>query len=97
MKLRFAALALALALAGCQVQERTAPGTVVGVQEARPALSEELLQFDDDNLRFPEVAWKVEIQLDDGSHVTATTSGARRYLPGERVRLILDADGALLL
>jgi hypothetical protein len=97
MRIRFAALALALLLAGCQVQEPTAPGTVVAVQETRQALPEELLRFDDDDLRFPEVAWKVEVQLDDGSHVTATTTGARRYAPGERVRLVIDADGALLL
>jgi hypothetical protein len=97
MRIRFAALALALVLAGCQVQEPTAPGTVVAVQETRQALPEELLRFDDDDLRFPEVAWKVEVQLDDGSHVTATTTGARRYAPGERVRLVIDADGALLL
>ena len=45
----------------------------------------------------PEVAWKVEVQLDDGSQVTAVRTGARRYVPGERVRLLIDADGALLL
>ena len=92
------ALFLALALAGCHAQELTAPGTVVAVQEQRPhQVPEELLQFDDDNLRMPEVAWKVEVQLDDGSYVTAVTSGSRRYVPGERVRLLIDADGALLL
>lgn len=88
----------ALLLAGCHAQELTSPGTVVAVQEQRPhPVPEELLQFDDDNLRMPEVAWKVEVQLDDGSHVTAIASGARRYTPGERVRLLIDADGALLL
>ena len=90
--------AAALLLAGCQVPEQTAPGTVIAVQEARPHhVPEELLQFDDDNLRMPEVAWKVEVQLDNGSHVTAVTSGPRRYTPGERVRLLIDADRALLL
>jgi len=68
------------------------------MDEAHTApLPEELLRFDDDNLRVPEVAWKVEVQLDDGSHVTAIQTGARRYAPGERVRLLIDADGALLL
>jgi hypothetical protein len=91
-------LAAALLLAGCHAQELTSPGTVVAVQEHRPNhVPEELLQFDDDNLRMPEVAWKVEVQLDDGSHVTAVASGSRRYMPGERVRLLIDADGALLL
>ena len=88
----------ALFLAGCQVPERTAPGTVVAVEEARPHhVPEELLKFDDDNLRMPEVAWKIEVQLDDGSHVTAVTSGPRRYTPGDRVRLLIDAERALLL
>jgi hypothetical protein len=90
--------AAALLLAGCQVPERTAPGTVVAVEEARPHhVPEELLKFDDDNLRMPEVAWKVEVQLDDGSHVTAMASGSRRYTPGDRVRLLIDAERALLL
>ena len=97
MKRLLPALALALALAGCQVGPRTTPGTILSVQEAHQVLPEELLKFDDDSLRLPEVAWKVEVQLDDGSHVTAVRSGARRYVPGERVRLLIDADGALLL
>jgi outer membrane lipoprotein SlyB len=90
-------LAAALALAGCQVQEPTSLGTVLSVQEAKQALPEDLLKFDDDNIRVPEVAWQVEVQLDDGSQVTALQSGSRRYAPGERVRVLVDADGALLL
>jgi outer membrane lipoprotein SlyB len=89
--------AVALALAGCQVQEPTASGTVLSVQEAKRALPEDLLKFDDDNIRVPEVAWQVEVQLDDGSQVTTLQSGSRRYAPGERVRVLVDADGALLL
>jgi hypothetical protein len=90
-------LAAALALAGCQVQEPTVPGTVLSVQEAKQALPEDLLKFDDDSLRMPEVAWKVAVQLEDGSQVTALHTGSRRYAPGERVRVLVDADGALLL
>jgi hypothetical protein len=98
MSLKALFIAAALLAAGCQVQEPTAPGTVVDVREAHTApIAEELLKFDDDNLRVPEVAWKVDVQLDDGSYVTATHTGARRYAPGERVRLVIDADGALLL
>lgn len=89
-------LAAALALASCQVQEPTTPGTVLSVQEAKQALPEELLKFDDDSLRMPEVAWQVDVQLDDGSQVSLHT-GSRRYAPGERVRVLVDADGALLL
>ncbi len=95
--MRWLILASALALAGCQVQEPMATGTVLRVQEAKQALPEELLKFDDDNIRVPEVAWQVEVQLDDGSQVTTLQSGSRRYAPGERVRLLVDADGALLL
>ena len=97
MKRLLSALALALALAGCQVEPATLPGTVLSVQEEKQALSEDLLRFDDDSLRLPEVAWQVEVQLDDGTSVTAIHSGGRRYAPGERVRLLIDADGALLL
>ena len=97
MKRLLSALAVALVVAGCQVEPTTTPGTVLSVQEEKQALSEDLLRFDDDNLRLPEVAWKVEVELDDGTQVTAIHSGARRYVPGERVRLLVDADGALLL
>jgi outer membrane lipoprotein SlyB len=97
VKRLLSALVLALALAGCQVEPTTLPGTVLSVQEEKQALSEGLLRFDDDNLRLPEVAWQVEVQLDDGTSVTAIHSGGRRYAPGERVRLLIDADGALLL
>ena len=50
----------------------------------------------DDPPIVPEVAWKVEVRLDDGSEVTVTTHG-RRYEPGERVRLLEDEHGELLL
>ena len=90
-------LALALGLAACQIEPATRPGTILSVHEAHQVLPDELLKFDDDHLALPEVAWKVEVELEDGSHVTATHTGARRYMPGERVRLLIDADGALLL
>lgn len=90
-------LALALGLAACQIEPATTPGTILSVREAQEVLPDELLKFDDDHLALPEVAWKVEVELEDGSHVTATHTGARRYMPGERVRLLIDADGALLL
>ena len=90
-------MALALGLAACQIEPATTPGTILSVQEAHQVLPEELLKFDDDHLALPEVAWKVEVELEDGSHVTAIHTGARRYMPGERVRLLIDADGALLL
>ena len=66
-----------LALGACQVQEPTARGTVLSVQEAKQALPEDLLKFDDGNLRLPEVAWHVEVQLDDGSQVSTLHTGDR--------------------
>ena len=95
--MRILLLSILLALGACQVQEPTARGTVLSVQEAKQALPEDLLKFDDDNIRVPEVAWQVEVQLDDGSQVTTLQSGSRRYAPGERVRVVVDGDGALLL
>jgi outer membrane lipoprotein SlyB len=97
MKRILSVFAIALFLAGCQVEPATLTGTVLSVEETRQHLPEDLLKFDDDSLRLPEVAWKVEVQLDDGSQVTAVRSGARRYVPGERVRLMIDTDGTLLL
>jgi hypothetical protein len=91
-------LAALLALAACQHKESTLGGTVVEVAEA--ALAEE--PADDAGKSYeppmvPEVAWKVDVQLDDGSTVSVLHSGPRRYEPGERVRMILDSDGELLL
>ena len=97
MKRLLSVLLATLVLAGCQVEPATSAATVLSVQEQKQMLPEDLLKFDDDNLRFPEVAWQVEVELKDGSRVIATHSGARRYVPGERVRVIVDEDGALLL
>lgn len=89
--------AAVVVLAGCQVQQPTAPGTVVGVREAPAEVPEDLLRFDEGNLRLPEVAWKVDVQLDNGDAVTVTHGGERRFEPGERVRLLVGEEGALLL
>lgn len=97
MKSLIAAIVLGLALAACGTREPIAEGTVVSVQEI--VQHEEL----DDSGRYyeppmvPEVAWKVGVRLDDGSEVTLGHRGDKRYAPGERVRLLLDEEGALLL
>jgi outer membrane lipoprotein SlyB len=91
-----AAAALALTLAGCHLDQPTIGGTVVTVVEtAGGEDSEQSPRYYDPPL-VPEVAWKVEVRLDDGSEVTVTSHG-RRYEPGERVRLLKDEDGELLL
>jgi outer membrane lipoprotein SlyB len=97
--LRVLGLVLALGLAGCQLEEPPlVGGTVVSVVEAERATdeSEESSRYYEPPM-WPEVAWKVEVRLDDGAAVTVTHEGPRRYEAGERVRLLVDADGALLL
>jgi hypothetical protein len=90
--------ALLLALAGCQIQEPTMPGTVVSVVaiERSEADADEPWKYYEDPL-VPEVAWQVEVRLKDGSAVTVTHAGPRRYEAGERVRVLRDQEGALLL
>jgi hypothetical protein len=90
-------VAAILALAGCQVQKPTVGGTVLAVTEI-PHLEEleESAKYYEGPL-VPEVAWTVEVRLDDGRAVSVTQSGARRYEPGERVRLLVDRHRALLL
>ena len=91
-------VAALLTLAGCQLQEPTVPGTVVSVvaiEQPAPD-SEESAKYYDDPL-VPEVAWQVEVRLKNGSAVTVTHEGPRRYEPGERVRVLLEEERALLL
>ena len=45
----------------------------------------------------PEVAWRVQVRLEDGRAVTVTETGERRYEPGQRVRVVLSENDALLL
>ncbi|HWM43792.1 MAG TPA: hypothetical protein VNP36_15255 [Burkholderiales bacterium] len=91
-----AVLVLAVALAGCQIDEPTIGGTVLAVVEADGGEDPVDSPMYYDPPIVPEVAWKVEVRLDDGSEVTVTTHG-RRYEPGERVRLLKDEHGELLL
>lgn len=92
-----AILAAAASLAACQIEDAAAWGTVVSVQDAeRGEHFEDLAKYDDHPL-VPEVGWEIVVQLDDGAAVTVMHNGTRRYEPGERVRLLVDDDGALLL
>jgi hypothetical protein len=93
-----AILAAAASLAACQIEEAAAWGTVVSVQDAEGGEHlEDLARYDDDHPLVPEVGWEIVVQLDDGAAVTVMHNGTRRYEPGERVRLFVDDDGALLL
>jgi hypothetical protein len=95
--LRALLLAALLALAGCVHEEPTVAGTVLSVLELdlggepdNPA------KYYEDPL-VPEVAWQVEVRLDDGAAVSVLHHGPRRFAPGERVRVLRGSDGALLL
>jgi outer membrane lipoprotein SlyB len=95
-------LAAAASLAACGLEgavgdDTFAWGTVLTIQDAdRGEESEEAAKHDDHPL-VPEVGWEIVVQLDDGAAVTLMHNGTRRYEPGERVRLLIDDDGALLL
>lgn len=99
MALRALLVAALVALAGCQHPEPPLlAGTVIDVAEAQAPAEEP----DDSGKAYeppmvPEVAWKVDVRLDDGSTVSVIHNGARRYGPGDRVSMIIDSDGALLL
>jgi outer membrane lipoprotein SlyB len=82
-----ALLGAAALLSACGTREPIAEGTVVSVQEV----------VHHEAPMVPEVAWKVDVRLDDGSEVTLGHKGDKRYAPGERVRLLIDEEGALLL
>ena len=91
-------LAALIALGGCELDEPLiAWGTVVSVQE------KEVLDSPDDSGKHyehplvPEVAWKLEVQLDDGTAVTVVANDSRRYTPGDRVRMLKTDEAVLLL
>jgi outer membrane lipoprotein SlyB len=99
-------LALTLAatffLAGCQADDATLGGTVLAVTEAEHAddlvrrdLEQSAKTYDDPLV--PEVAWKVDVRLDNGQEVSVIQNGSKRPEPGQRVRLLIDSDGELLL
>ena len=72
-------------------------GTVLHVEEVERVEQAELDWRHYEDPLVPEVGWRVEVRLDDGSTVTLTHAGTRRYEPGERVRLLVDSQGELLL
>ena len=72
-------------------------GTVMNVMEIDLGIEPQNPARHYEDPLVPEVAWKVQVQLDDGSAVTVKHHGERRYEPGERVRLLVDRYGALLL
>ena len=97
MRALFAAVLLGLALGACGTHEPTAEGTVVSVQEiVQPEERDDSGRYYEPPM-VPEVAWKVDVRLDDGSELTVPHKGEKRYAPGERVRVLIDEEGALLL
>jgi hypothetical protein len=87
-------LAALLALGGCEFDEPIiAWGTVVSVQE-----KEAVESLDDSGKHYehplvPELAWKLEVRLDDGATIVHDSS--RRHAPGERVAVLIPVAHAL--
>jgi outer membrane lipoprotein SlyB len=92
-----AGLFVAVQLAGCEAEDFVTWATVLDVQDADAAPLPKDLDLRDDDLRIPEVGWKLELRLDDGETVSVTRNGGRRFQPGDRVRLLRSDDGELLL
>jgi len=100
--LRVAALAVASVfvtaqLAACEGDDFAIGATVLGVEEVEAGKQPEELTLRDEDLRIPEVGWRIELRLDDGGNVSLERSGGRRLQPGERVRVLKSDDGELLL
>jgi hypothetical protein len=86
-------VAALLVLGGCQLDDPIAWGTVVSVQEKYVVESVEDSGKHYEHPFVLEVAWKVEVRLDDGATVTQDSS--RRYTPGERVPVLIPVAHAL--
>lgn len=95
----FSALALFVAanVSGCDADDFAVWATVVGVEELDAGPQPAELTLRDEDIRIPEVAWRIELRTDDGQTVNVQRQGSRHYEPGERVQLIRTDDGDLLL
>lgn len=91
------ALFVAATLSGCEADEFTVWATVVGVEELDTGQPPPELNLRDEDIRIPEVAWKIEVRTDDGQTASVQRQGGRHYEPGERVRVIRTDEGDLLL
>jgi hypothetical protein len=91
------AAGMALFLTACGPEDFTTWATVTAVQEVETAEAPETSTAYDDDLRLPQPGFRLELQLEDGATLSVEQKRNRRYEPGERVRLIRDAEGDLLL
>jgi hypothetical protein len=91
------AAGMALLLTACGPEDFTTWATVTAVQEVETAEASEASPAYDEDLRLPEPGFRVELRLDDGATLSLEQKRSRRYETGERVRLIRDAEGELLL
>jgi hypothetical protein len=92
-----ASLAAAALLGACQLEDPIAWGTVVSAEELVYSEDEVNLPRYYEHPLAPEAGWEIVVQRDDGAPVTLMHNGTRRYEPGERVRLLVDEAGTLLL
>jgi hypothetical protein len=78
-------------------EDFTTWATVTAVQEVETAEAQEEAGPHEEDLRAPPPHFELELRLDDGEMLSLQHNGARRYMPGERVRLLKDDAGELLL
>lgn len=95
--LRTLVLVAAATLSACEAEDFTIPATVVGVEEVEQGEERQQSALHDEDLGIPGIGWRVDLRLDDGENVSLTHNGARRYQPGDHVRLLKADDGRLLL
>ena len=92
-----AGLFIAFSLSACDAEDFTTWATVTAVQEVETAEPQEEPGPREEDLRVPQPHFEVELRLDDGETLSLQHNRGRRYMPGERVRVIRDDSGELLL
>lgn len=90
-------LFIVVSLSACDAEDFTTWATVTAVQEVETGEAHEEPGPREEELRIPDANFQVELRLDDGETLSLQHNGERRYTPGERVRLIKDHLGELLL
>ena len=98
------ALALSAALAACGPGDPTSAGaealtwgTVEALQDAGEADPQAEPAADYEHSLLSDPGEELVVRLDDGTRVTVMASAGRRYESGQRVRVLVGPEGALLL
>ena len=89
-------LFIAFSMSACSPEDFTTWATVTSVRELEVPEPDQHRLYDDD-LRVPPPHYQVDLRLEDGKTVSLEHNGERRYAPGERIKVLRDRTGALLL